>query len=142
MSLRYAQSDVDLFMLAMGQEVRYSPVIPPADEIDLRIDLITEEFDETIAALLACKGSGPSNAHMAEVMDGIADSIYVLLGTATAFGIELAPIWEEVHASNMRKTEGPIRADGKRLKPEGWTGPDVIGAIIDQYTDFDEEESE
>ncbi len=37
--------------------------------------------------------------------------------------------WDEVHRSNMAKVGGPIRGDGKRLKPEGWTPPDVAGVL-------------
>ena len=33
----------------------------------------------------------------------------------------------------MRKVGGPIRPeDGKRLKPPGWVGPDILGELIKQ----------
>lgn len=44
-------------------------------------------------------------------------------------GIDLRPVWSEVHAANMRKTTGPVREDGKRLKPEGWQPPDIAGVL-------------
>jgi predicted HAD superfamily Cof-like phosphohydrolase len=29
----------------------------------------------------------------------------------------------------MAKASGPRRADGKVLKPEGWTPPDIVGVL-------------
>jgi predicted HAD superfamily Cof-like phosphohydrolase len=29
----------------------------------------------------------------------------------------------------MEKLDGPIRADGKKLKPEGWKPPDIQGLM-------------
>jgi hypothetical protein len=42
-------------------------------------------------------------------------------------GLDLRPFFTMVHHANMLKTTGPIREDGKRLKPEGWMAPDIIG---------------
>ena len=132
--LLMAQLDVEDFMREAGQTLREYPSIPTPAELDLRIDLITEEHDETINALLACKmGGGPDIAKMAEVADGIADAIYVLLGTASAFGIDMSSVWDEVQRSNMEKMTGPIREDGKRLKPKDWRPPDIVAAIQSQY---------
>lgn len=44
-----------------------------------------------------------SDEALAELADAIADSIYVLIGTALEYGIPLAPIWNEVQRSNMAK---------------------------------------
>ena len=132
-----AQADVEEFMEAMGQTVREFPSIPTPEELDLRITLITEEFDETIDALLQCRmNGGPATQRIAEVADGIADSIYVLLGAAASFGIDMEPIWEEVQRSNMAKTDGHVRPDGKRMKPEGWEPPRIAEAIIQQYEEY------
>jgi predicted HAD superfamily Cof-like phosphohydrolase len=133
-SLDKAQGDVEQFMQAMGQVRRDYPSIPTPQEIALRVALITEEFDETIAALLDTRRPDhQSITAIAEVMDGIADSIYVLLGTAAAFGVDMGPIWDEVHANNMTKTTGPVRQDGKRMKPPDYVGPDIIGTLRRQY---------
>lgn len=50
-------------------------------------------------------------------------------GAAVQFGIDLEPVFEEVHASNLRKVGGTKRADGKQLKPPGWTPTDVDGVL-------------
>jgi predicted HAD superfamily Cof-like phosphohydrolase len=38
----------------------------------------------------------------------------------------------EVHRANMHKTDGPRRADGKQLKPEGWRPADVRAVLAGQ----------
>jgi hypothetical protein len=40
---------------------------------------------------------------LVKIADGAADSIYTILGTMVACGIELDPIFQEVHRSNMTK---------------------------------------
>lgn len=64
-----------------------------------------------------------------ETADAIADMIYVLVGTAISFGIDLRPVWSEVHRSNMAKVGGGNHADGKIKKPEGWHPPDIAKAL-------------
>jgi len=100
------------------------PHIPNRKNRTLRHELITEEVDELLLALY--------NDDLVKIADGIADSIFVLLGTAVTYGIDIRPVWEEVHRTNMAKKTGPIREDGKRLKPEGWTPPDIKRIIDEQ----------
>lgn len=64
-----------------------------------------------------------------QVLDGLVDSIVVLHNTSNAMGIDLEPFWDEVHRSNMAKAGGPKRADGKALKPDDWTPPDIQGLL-------------
>jgi predicted HAD superfamily Cof-like phosphohydrolase len=67
-----------------------------------------------------------------EVADAIADLIYVLLGTAVTYGIDIGPIWDAVHAANMAKSGGRQREDGKWEKPAGWRPPDIDGLLRQQ----------
>lgn len=65
-----------------------------------------------------------------ETLDGLADSIVVLIGTALAFGLDLNEAMKRVHRSNMSKM-GPdgrpiYREDGKILK-----GPDFKPPVLD-----------
>ena len=62
-------------------------------------------------------------------IDGIVDLLYVTLGTAVAFGIDVAPFFAEVHRSNMAKTGGGLDAGGKVTKPPGWVAPDIAGVL-------------
>jgi predicted HAD superfamily Cof-like phosphohydrolase len=130
------QGDVSRFMQGMGQTVRGYPQNINDVERKLRIDLITEEFDETIAALveLGAQGHKPDleRFFLAEVADGVADLIYVAVGTTLALGIDLTDVWEAVQKANMKKAYGPVRQDGKRLKPKDWVAPDVEGIIRNQ----------
>lgn len=87
----------------------------------LRLRLISEEADELREAV--------ERQDIVATADALADLIYVAIGAAITWGIPLDDVWREVHASNMRKEGGPTRADGKILKPEGWTPPDVAGVL-------------
>ena len=67
-----------------------------------------------------------------EFIDATHDLDYVVEGTRLECGVDGAPIAAEVHRANMAKAHGPMREDGKRLKPEGWTPPDIEGELVKQ----------
>ncbi len=100
------------------------PHIPVYRLQQLRRNLIKEEVKETLDAI--------RKNDIAALADGITDSIVVLLGTAVTYGIDIRPVWDIVHASNMAKASGTLRADGKMLKPKGWQPPDVKVEIVRQ----------
>lgn len=101
------------------------PIVPNDDRlVGLRQDLIREESAELLSALDA--------GDLAEIADASADLIYVILGTCVYYGIDLRPVWDEVQRTNMAKEGGPTRADGKILKPEGWTPPDITRILATQ----------
>ena len=56
----------------------------------------------------------------------------VVEGCRVEMGINGAPIAAEVHRANMAKVGGPISPQGKRLKPPGWTPPDIEGELRKQ----------
>lgn len=92
-------------------------------------DARRREVDECLSAM--------EDRDMVEVADGIIDSIYVLVGMGLELGLPLQALWEEVQRSNMAKAieqpDGSFkvlkRADGKVIKPEGWTPPDIAGVL-------------
>ena len=120
------------FMAAMGQGIGVRPGIPDEKVIRLRLNLLNEEFSEIIASVLEVsrRRQTPSlsqdiiSVDLVALADGCADLLYVLDGMCLAFGIDLRPIFKIVHEANMKKLDGPIREDGKRLKPEGWVSPE------------------
>ncbi len=116
--------DVRDFHDRFGVDIGHEPQEPTPEVVALREALITEEFVETVEAMRAGDLEG--------IADGLADLIYVSLGAAVTYGIDLRPVWDEVHRSNMAKQGGATRADGKILKPEGWTPPDVAGVLARQ----------
>jgi predicted HAD superfamily Cof-like phosphohydrolase len=96
--------------------------LPDPDSVEirrpeLRASLIEEEARETVEAIRA--------GDLLGAIDGMCDVLCVIYGTAAEFGVDLAPFWDEVHRTNMAKAGGPVREDGKRLKPEGWQPPDL-----------------
>ena len=85
------------------------PTIPDEAIRSLRIRLIQEEFGELQEAL------GQHDA--VAVAKELADLLYVVYGTAVSCGIDMEPVFREVHRSNMSKVGGHKRADGKWVKP-------------------------
>jgi predicted HAD superfamily Cof-like phosphohydrolase len=121
-----------------------APCVPSDAVVRLRAALIAEEFFETMTAMFAldfveekedtlriCDQS-PIRVNMAELADGMADLDYVVEGTRLAFGIDGGPVAAEVHRANMTKAGGPIAENGKRLKPPGFTPPDIDGVLRKQ----------
>ena len=60
---------------------------------NLRINLIQEEFDEVKEAM--------ANKDLPNLAKEIADLLYVVYGAAVAYGIDMEPVFAEVHNSNM-----------------------------------------
>lgn len=89
--------------------------------VRLRVDLIREEFDELQEAVV--------DEDLVEIADALADLVYVTIGMAITYGIDLRPVWNEVHRTNMMKEGGGLRADGKILKPAGWQQPNIAAAL-------------
>jgi predicted HAD superfamily Cof-like phosphohydrolase len=59
----------------------------------------------------------------------LADVVWCCYGMAQAQAIDLDVALDAVGAANMAKLSGPLRGDGKQLKPEGWQPPDMAEAI-------------
>lgn len=101
--------------------------LPSEDARKLRISLLKEEFEEYLEA--------EEDDDIIEIADALADIVYIAYGTAVAYGIPLDKVFNEVHRSNMAKVgaDGTIRRreDGKVLKPDSWTPPD-IESILEQ----------
>lgn len=121
-------NDVAAFHKACDVPILDVPKFPSSERMTLRIKLIEEEVSETILAIGRAED-------ICEVADGIADAIYVLVGTALEYGIPLDRVWNEVQRANMAKIDpstGKVikREDGKVLKPLGWVSPDINKAIF------------
>lgn len=141
------QKQVAEFMKFFGQATPEKPVQLNEASAQLRARLILEEALETIvkglglAVVITTKAGGirvdannladiigekgilfpkEKEVDLVELADGLADLAYVgEFGTAVAAGIDLEPIQDEVHASNMTKawTEEDVEK-GKLLYPE------------------------
>ena len=108
------------FMTACGQEVNVVPTIPDVKTRIMRYDILKEEADELKHATT-----------LVDALDAITDILYVLLGTAHAYGLadKVEAAFNEVHRSNMTKVmpDGKVlrRDDGKIIKPDTYEPPNL-----------------
>ena len=88
---------------------------------ELYFTLIREEFNELTKAFF--------EKDMVEIADGCADLKWVIEGLEHTLNIPQQEVWDEVARSNLSKISenGKVlkRKDGKVMKPEGWTPPDI-----------------
>lgn len=128
------QRDMEDFMRRVGGLVGD---VPGLRNEDLNADLILEEARETAESITGRRvvflfddDAPPTRPRsLVGAIDGLCDLLATVYGAAVTFGVDLAPFWEEVHRTNLAKAGGPKRADGKRLKPEGWEPPDIEGVL-------------
>lgn len=95
----------------------------------MRLELIMEEAEEYREA--------EANNDLIEMADALADLVYVAYGAALEHGIDLDHVLKEVQRSNLSKlhheTGLPIyREDGKVLKGENFTPPDIAKVLREQ----------
>ena len=99
----------------------------PATSYMLEYCLIKEELEEYKEA---CEQND-----VIEIVDAIADMLYLVIGTATHHGIghhTLQKVMDEVHRSNMSKLhDGEVVKDenGKVAKPSTFSKPDLKGVL-------------
>lgn len=107
---------------AVGHPVASLPQHDKAqeDSTDLVLGwkLVQEEYKELLDA-----------ETLEDIADGIGDSIWVLCGLAARLGVNLDEVWNEIRRANNDKLGGPVRADGKQLKPWDWQPPDIERAL-------------
>lgn len=122
------QRMVQKFHEAFDAPTAERPVMIPRDRAELRAELIGEELDEYWRAV--------TGGDLVGVADALGDLIYVTLGAAVEHGIDLAPIFTEIHRSNMAKLGADgrpiLRDDGKILKPAGWEPPRLAAIVAAQ----------
>jgi len=124
--MREEQSMVDEFHRKFNIHTELSPSIPDEDTRGLRIRLIQEEFDELKEAL--------AKEDLAGIAKELADVLYVVYGTAVSYGIDMEPIFREVHRSNLSKVGGHKRADGKWVKPATYSPAQLAPILSSQMT--------
>lgn len=74
---------------------------------------------------------------IADQQDALVDIIYCTMNVACKSGVNMEPIFDQVHRANMLKVDqetGKVkrREDGKIMKPEGWAPPDIVEEIRKQ----------
>src|SRR4051812_4699043 len=89
------------FHKKFGCTIGEAPNTLSESEQDLRLSLIEEELEELTEALI--------EGDLIGTADGLGDLLYVIYGCAIACGIDLEPVFAEIHRSNMTKTGGGER---------------------------------
>ena len=107
--------DQEKFMQACDQTVG----VENRDQYALYLDLIREEVQEL-----------EDSQHPVSDLDALIDILVVTIGAIHSMGADAEGAWNEVMRSNLAKIDpesGRVlkREDGKVLKPEGWTAPNL-----------------
>lgn len=114
------------FHLAFEMTVNYTPTVISMSEATLRYTLMQEELAEVDQAMADVSPDGQGLPQLAKEL---ADLLYVVYGTAVAYGIDIDRVFTEVHKSNMSKLgrDGrPVyREDGKVLKGPDYQPPNL-----------------
>lgn len=118
------QAMVDAFHRAFDIFVSAAPTVVDRRTRELRVKLIQEEFDELKEAMES--GDLPS------IAKEMADLLYVVYGTAVSYGIDMDPVFREVHRSNMSKVGGYKREDGKWIKPASYSPARIEPILAEQ----------
>jgi predicted HAD superfamily Cof-like phosphohydrolase len=127
------QQQVEQFHREFGQAIAGAPSKPSPETGTLRLRLIYEEADELASAL--------TNGSVVDIADAIGDLLYVVYGTAVSCGIDMEPITDEIHRSNMSKVGGHTRHDGKWIKPASYSPANLQPILGAQANERDERES-
>jgi predicted HAD superfamily Cof-like phosphohydrolase len=110
--------DQEKFMKASGQTTgEHNP-----SQYMLYYNLVREEMTELYEAM--------QNNEPADQLDALIDIIVVAIGAMHSMGVDTESAWKEVMSTNFAKIDketGKVvkRPDGKILKPEGWTPPNL-----------------
>lgn len=124
--MRAEQEMVELFHEKMGAPINTRPTLVPQELWELRAKLIAEELKEYIEACEA--------GDLVAIADALGDLEYVLLGTAVTHGIQLQPVFREVHRSNMTKDAlDPVTKKGG--KGPGYQAPCIAAVLFNQQHD-------
>jgi predicted HAD superfamily Cof-like phosphohydrolase len=115
-----SREDVQHFMIACDQIDHGF-----GKQSDLYMKLITEEFQELLRAYI--------EQDLVGIADGCADLKWVVEGLENTLRLPKQSVWNEVARSNLSKISknGKVlkREDGKVLKPESYSPPDIKSIV-------------
>lgn len=117
--------DQKKFMLAGDQIVDQFD----KSQFNMYVDLIHEEFNEELKEAIV-------NNDRVEMFDALLDILVVTIGAMHSLGVDAEGGWNEVIRSNMSKVDAATgkvikRADGKILKPDTYSPPNLIPFVRD-----------
>ena len=120
-----AQSMVEEFHRQFNIVACETPTVIDEPTRILRERLIHEEFAELREAM--------AKDDLSAVAKELADLLYVVYGTAVSYGIDMEPVFREVHRSNMSKVGGFKREDGKWVKPATYSPAAIEPILAEQH---------
>lgn len=112
---------VEQFHRTFDLNVADRPTIGTDEIAWRRYQLIREELEEYLTA-----------KDVVGIADAIGDLLYVVLGTAVEHGIDIEPIFNEIHRSNMTKVGGHRNEYGKWVKPDNYEPADLTPIVTRQ----------
>lgn len=124
------QVSVRAFQALFGHGVAHSPGLIPRGRGYQRVNMISEEVDEL--------GEATADGDLVEIADALGDILYLTFGTAVEYGIDLQPIFDEIHRSNMSKLDEngePVphpTVPGKIGKSELYSPPNLKPILEEQ----------
>lgn len=117
---------VGTFNILAGNNLLPFPSLADRKTRAFRVRLLGEEWNEYKRA--------EWNNNFPEIADALADMLYVILGTAAIYGLDMDTIFSQVHASNLTKflPQGVAKKDssGKIIKSK-WFRPPGIRQYLD-----------
>lgn len=122
--MRDEQAMVEEFHRKFSIVAQVTPTDLNEETKRLRVRLIEEEFDELKESM--------AGGDLAAVAKEMADLLYVVYGTAVSYGIDMDPVFREVHRSNMSKVGGYKREDGKWVKPATYSPARIEPILAEQ----------
>ena len=126
---RKAVDAVREFHETFGCHIGDKPEFPDMETRHVRLNLLEEEINELHHAEF--------NNDLVETADAIGDCIYILIGTAISYGIDINGVFDAIHRNNMTKVwpDGTVHLskekgkEGKILKPPNFEKVDLKSII-------------
>lgn len=116
------------FRIMFGLPSRSVPGLPPKKRRDLCLAVIGEEVEELRQAI--------AEGNLVQIADAFGDILYSAYVMAPEFGIDIEPVFAEIHRSNMTKMpkDGTpiIHEDGKVLKGDQFEPPNIQAILLRQ----------
>jgi len=113
---------VNDFTSACNDDLPQQPKYMSIESIHFLTDMLQAEFKELM-----------ESKTVEDQQDALVDMIYYICDAAIKQGVNLDPLFLEVHGANMLKVgpDGKVlkNEQGKVLKPEGWTPPDLKAEV-------------
>lgn len=127
-------AQVEAFQNSFSQPTSQTPTLESKELSELRFELMKEENEEYLDAVL--------NKDLEGIADALGDQLYILCGTILTHGMQhiIEDVFNEIHRSNMSKLDEngkPIingengvldgsRPLGKILKPKTYSEPNLL----------------